>query len=63
MPFLHPRFTADGKAVILLQADGALYHVNAGGTGLTPLTRGFRIETCTLSPDGEYVLFLAMPRD
>ena len=63
MQFLLPRFTADGKAVIALQADGDLYRIAADGSRITRLTKGFRIETFTVTPDGEYVVFLGMGKE
>lgn len=61
--FRLPRFTADGKAVIALQADGDLFRINADGSRSTRLTKGFRIETFTFTPGGEYVVFLGMAKE
>jgi len=63
MTYLAALFTADNKAVIALQAYGDLFRVNADGTGLTRLTKGFSIDAFTLTPGGEYVVFLGVPKD
>ncbi|MHB9106822.1 MAG: hypothetical protein ACYDCO_07180 [Armatimonadota bacterium] len=63
LQFRLPRFTADGKAIIALQADGDLFRITADGSRVTRLTKGFRIETFTFTPGGEYVVFLGMAKE
>jgi hypothetical protein len=63
MTYIVARFTADNKAVIALQAYGDLFRVNADGTGLARLTKGFSIDAFALTPGGEYVVFLGVSKD